>query len=103
MNANVSLLDSSEDELKADFTHGKKGPIAMKLMSSMRKQTEKSTESKESIITNYTYDCNKDYFIDKVSDVSSFVLDNDSEDNSFRSSIDNDDVSTENIFIYSSE
>ena len=75
----------------------------MKLMSSMRKQTEKSTESKESIITNYTYDCNKDYFIDRVSDVSSFVLDNDSEDNSFRSSIDNDDVSTENIFIYSSE
>ena len=100
MNANASLLDSSEDELKADFTNG---PIAMKLFSSIRKQTEKSTESKESIITNYTYDCNKDYFIDRVSNVSSFVLDNDSEDNSFRSSIDNDDVSTENIFIYSSE
>ena len=29
MNANASLLDSSEDELKADFTHGKKGPIAI--------------------------------------------------------------------------
>ena len=38
MNANASLLDSSEDELKADFTHGKKGPIAMKLFSSIRKQ-----------------------------------------------------------------
>lgn len=98
MNANASLLDSSEDELKADFTNG---PIAMKLFSSIRKQTEKSTESKESIITNYTYDYNKDYLFDRVSDVSSFELDN--EDDSFRSSIDNDDVSEENILIYSSE
>ena len=38
MNGNASLLDSSEDELKADFTHGKKGPYAMKLFSSIRKQ-----------------------------------------------------------------
>ena len=73
----------------------------MKLFSSIRKQTEKSTESKESVITNYTYDCNKDYLFNEVSDVSSFELDN--EDDSFRSSIDNDDVSEENILIYSSE
>ena len=46
-------------------------------------------------------DYNKDYLFDRVSDVSSFELDN--EDDSFRSSIDNDDVSEENILIYSSE
>lgn len=56
MNANTSLLDSSEDELRADVNIKKKGPIAYKLMSSMRKHSEKS---KESIITNYTYECNK--------------------------------------------
>ena len=35
--------------------------------------------------------------------MSSFELDNNDEDNSFRSSINNDEVSAENILIYSNE
>lgn len=46
---------------------------------------------------------NKDYILDGISEMSSFELDKDDNDNSFRSSIDNDDISTENILIYSTE
>lgn len=101
MNMNTSLLNHSEDELKADLNKRKKGLIAFKLMSEMRKHSESSNESKESFTTNYTYECNKDYLLDGLSEMSSFELDNNDEDNSFRSSIDNGEVSTENILIYS--
>ena len=103
MNTNTSLLNSSEDELKAEINKKQNGPIAFKLMTSMRKHSEKSNESKETFTTNYTYECNKDYILDGLNEMSSFELDNNDEDNSFRSSINNDEVSTENILIYSNE
>ena len=39
MNTNTSLLNSSEDELKTEINKKQNGPIAFKLMTSMRKHS----------------------------------------------------------------
>lgn len=97
------VYDSEEDDnLKASNINKKKekvGPIAGFLALAMRKGSEKSNGSKASLTTNYTYNYNRNYMLDGLSDISSFNLDNEDDSNSsFRSSL--NDFSTESILIY---